>query len=109
MFTSSSTTITANTCQPWPFTSFRLRSSESITPLRSITTTGAASAQIVIRKSPGTIRRTNPMPMAMPATMPVNTSVRSTGRTDASRLPTVWSRRPSMMSWAASTTMPWNQ
>ena len=49
------------------------------------------------------------MPMAMPATMPVNTSVRSTGRTDASRLPTVWSRRPSMMSWAASTTMPWNQ
>ena len=47
------TTITPNTCQPCPRTSSRLRPNESSTPRRSITITGAITAQIVSRKRPG--------------------------------------------------------
>ena len=49
------------------------------------------------------------MPIAIPARMPATTSGPITGAAERTRLPTVWSRRPSRMSRAASTTIPWNQ
>ena len=49
------------------------------------------------------------MPIPMPARMPATISGPSTGVTDWTSEPTVWSRRPSRMSRAASTTIPWNQ
>ncbi len=87
----------------------RLRPNDSMAPLRSMTITGASSAQIVIRKSPGTMRSTKPMPIASPPRNPATSSEPITGATEESSEPTVWSRRPSRMSCAASTTMPWNQ
>ena len=50
-----------------------------------------------------------PMPIPMPARMPAMISGPSTGVTDWTSEPIEWSRRPSRMSRAASTTMPWNQ
>ena len=49
------------------------------------------------------------MPIPMPARMPATISGPSTGVTDWTSEPIEWSRRPSRMSLAASTTMPWNQ
>ena len=49
-----------NTVQPWPRTSSRDRPNAAKTPGFSTTITGATTAQMVIRKSPGTIRRRKP-------------------------------------------------
>ena len=49
------------------------------------------------------------MPTPMPARMPATISGPTTGVTDCTSVPIVWSRRPSRMSLAASTTIPWNQ
>ena len=68
------TTITPKTCQPLPRTSSRLRPKDSSTPARSITITGTITAQMVSRKRPGMIRRTNPIAMPIPARMPTTSS-----------------------------------
>ncbi len=103
-------TSTPKTCQPLPLTSFWLRPSASNTPGFSSTTTGAATAQIVIRKRPGMMQRTRPIAIPMPATMPTRNNGNSTGMTTRNSSPADASRRPS--SWTsctAFTTMPANQ
>ena len=105
------TTITPKTCQPWPRTSSRLRPNEldRVRCARS-RSPGASTAQIVSRKRPGTISRTQAdrRSRCRPGCRR-RAAGRSRASTERTRLPTVWSRRPSRMSRAASTTMPWNQ
>ena len=99
--------ITPNTCQPWPFTSARLRLKAANTPGCSTTTTGAITDQIVSRNRPGTMSRTIPIPMPMAARIETTMSVSTTGETLRSRSPIELSRRPSMTSRTSWTTMPW--
>ena len=73
------TMITPNTFQPLPFTSARERPSDSNTPARSITMTGATTAKMVMKKRPGTISRMKPITTMMPTMMPAPISGAMTG------------------------------
>ena len=72
-FTTSRITYTrtsvANTCQPRPRTSCWLRPKDASTPDCSMTMTGTITAQMVIRYRPGTMTRSSPIVIAMPARM----------------------------------------
>ena len=98
--------ITPNTFQPLPLTSSRERPSDSKTPARSITITGATTAKIVSRYRPGTISRMKPNSTRMPTTMPAPISGAMTGAAEPSRSPAEWSRRPSWTSSTSLTTIP---
>ena len=97
-------TIAPKTCQPWPRTSSRLLPKASNTPLSSTTMDGAMTDQIVSRIRPGTMIRTNPIAIAMPARMPFRMSVPTYGAACEKSSPTVKSLRPSRTSWTSFTT-----
>ena len=63
-------TMSPKTFQPLPRTSSRLRENDSPAERCSRTITGMITAQIVIRKRPGTMRRMSPIVIASPARMP---------------------------------------
>ncbi len=69
MISKASSTITPKTFKSQPRTSSRLRENESKAPTLSSTITGTITAHHVRSTRPGMISRTNPMPIAIPATM----------------------------------------
>jgi hypothetical protein len=75
--------------------------------VRSSTTTGAATAQIVRRNSPGMMSRTSPIATPSPNRIETSSSVTTTGEMLANSSPTELSSRPSWTSRTNSTTMPW--
>jgi hypothetical protein len=107
MFTTSRTihvtTSVPNTCQPRPRTSWWLRPKAAITPVPSSTMTGTITAQIVIRNRPGTMIRTSPTVIAMPARIEAPMTGARKGVAARTVSPMDMSTRPSRTSCTALT------
>ena len=100
------TKIAPKTGHPLPRTSARERPNAAITPERSITITGAMTAQIVSRNRPGTTNSTKPTPTPRPDSRPAPISGPTTGAAERISSPAEKSRCPSWMSRTNPTTMP---
>ena len=101
------TMIVQKTGQPLPRTSSRERPKAAKTPLRSITITGAITAQIVIRKSPGAISSDEADPDPDPGEQPGADQRQQHRRRVAESSRTEESRLPSWTSRTRPTTIPW--
>ena len=106
MLPANSATSVPKTGQPLPLTSSRLRLNACNADLRSITTTGAATAQIVIRIRPGMISAIRPIAIPSAPRKPTTKSDPTDGPAERRSSPTLPSTFPSCTSRTVSTTMP---
>ena len=98
-----------NTCQPRPRTSCRLRPKDASAPDCSSTMTGTITAQMVIRYRPGTMSRTSPKVMAMPARIEAPATAQRYGVAARTVSPRDRSTRPSRTSCTAFTSVACNR